>query len=114
MSATATPTNVRLDLESNRLHLTWDDGHESVFDGGYLRFICPCAGCRGHGPGQVPEPLWENCKDVRMQHVAGVGAYALGFQLSDGHNTGIYTYELLRAKCPSNVAGVDEAGRPVA
>ena len=111
MSTTA--TNVRLDLESNRVQITWDDDHESTYDGGYIRFICPCAGCRGHSPGRVPPPLWENCREVRMQHVEGVGAYALNFRLSDGHNSGIFTFELLRAQCPSDVADVDDVGRPV-
>jgi DUF971 family protein len=106
------PTAIRLNLPGNLLHVTWEDGHESTFDGGYVRFVCPCAGCRGHGPGQVPEPLWSDCKDVRMQHVEAVGAYALKFALSDGHATGIYSYDLLRKSCPSEIEGLDAAGRP--
>ena len=49
------PTAIKVDGAENRLHMTWQDGHESTYDGAYLRWMCPCAGCRGHYPGQVPE-----------------------------------------------------------
>ena len=106
------PTAIRLDVAENLLHVTWQDGHQSSYDGGYIRFLCPCAGCRGHGPGQVPEPAWADCKDVRMRHVEAVGSYALKFVLTDAHATGIYSYDLLRKSCPSEVEGVGETGRP--
>jgi DUF971 family protein len=108
----STPTAIRLDVEANRLHVTWGDGHESTYDGGYLRFVCPCAMCRGHGPGQVPPPAWGACRDVKITHAEAVGGYALRFTLSDGHDTGIYTFELLREVCPSGREDLDEAGRP--
>ena len=109
----AAPQAIRLDVPGNRLHVDWQDGHRSVYDGGYLRWICPCAGCRGHVPGEVPDPDWEQMKDVRVTHVEAVGTYALRFALSDGHTTGIYSYDLLRERCPSQDPARDEAGRPI-
>lgn len=96
-----TPVAIRLDLKTNRLEVDWDDGVTSRYDGAYLRFVCPCAGCRGHGPGQVPEPRWEDVKDVRMTGAEAVGTYALRLGLSDGHASGIYSFDFLRAHDPA-------------
>ncbi len=86
----------RSGLKPPSVHITWADGHESAYEGGLLRFICPCALCRGHAPGEVDPPAWEACKDVRVSHAAPVGQYALRFTMSDGHETGIFMYDLLR------------------
>ena len=51
--ARATPIAVRVKLPDNILEIDWSDGVASRYAGAYLRFVCPCAGCRGHGPGQV-------------------------------------------------------------
>ncbi len=110
---TPKPTGVRLDLTENLLAITWSDGLESQFDGSYLRFICPCAECRGHAPGEVPPPEWSRCAPVRMTHVEGVGSYALRFTLSDGHASGIYSYDHLRSEDPANAPERDERGRPL-
>lgn len=95
-----TPKTLRLDIASQRLVVGWHDGHESVFGGAYLRFICPCAGCRGHSPGEVEPPSWEQVKDVRVGGAAPIGGYGLQFAFSDGHGSGIYSFDRLRAACP--------------
>ena len=97
-----TPTAIRLDLETNALHITWVDAHESEYSGGRLRFVCPCAQCRGHFPGQVPEPVWDAVKDVRVTNAEAVGSYAIRLHFSDGHNTGIFSFEHLRKSDASN------------
>ena len=107
-----TARTIRLDVRENLLTIGWDDGHESRYDGGYLRFVCPCAGCRGHGPGQVPPPLWEQCEGVRITNAEAVGGYAIRFDFSDHHATGIYSFDWLRASCPSTVPSLDDRGRP--
>jgi DUF971 family protein len=94
------PKRLRLDLPSQRLHVEWHDGHVSEYGAGWLRFVCPCAGCRGHAPGQVPPPEWEAVKDVRITDATGVGGYAIQFAFSDGHTTGIYAFDRLREVCP--------------
>ncbi len=105
MSTTANPTGIRLDLGRNLLEIDWDDGVTSRYDGAFLRFVCPCAGCRGHGPGQVPPPTWQQVEGVRLTGAEGVGAYALRLGLSDGHATGIYSFDFLRAHDPGPSAG---------
>ena len=99
------PLRLALDLKTQRLAVTWHDGHESAYDAGYLRFICPCAGCRGHAPGEVVPPAWDHVKDVRITDASQVGGYAIQFSFSDGHATGIYAYDRLRDACPCAACG---------
>jgi len=96
MTNQATPTAVNLDVATNTLAITWADDHVSRYDGARLRQICPCATCRGHSPGERPLPTWEQVKEVRLTHVKPVGSYALHLDLSDGHDSGIYTWTFLR------------------
>jgi DUF971 family protein len=100
-----TPAKLGLDLKSSRLSVTWHDGHASVYEGAYLRFLCPCAGCRGHAPGDVPPPTWEQVKDVRVIGGAAVGGYAIQLSFSDGHSTGIFAFDRLRDACPCALCG---------
>ncbi len=101
----ATPVAVTLDVRANTLTIRWADGLVSRYGGAYLRWICPCAACTGHVPGEVPPVEFERVKDVRVTHVDPVGTYALKLVLSDGHDSGIYSYDHLRARHP-------EAGPP--
>lgn len=112
MSATTTPIAIRLDLATNLLQVDWQDGVTSQFHGAYLRLVCPCAGCRGHGPGQVPAPRWEDVAGVRLQGAAAVGGYALRLDLSDGHASGIYSFDFLRAHDPGPDGGRSGTGAP--
>ncbi len=111
-AAASQPTAIRLDPARSLLEIRWQDGHVSRYDGAYLRLVCPCAGCRGHAPGEVEPPAWSQVEGVQVRGASAVGAYALRFELSDGHATGIYTFEWLRGHCPSTRPGVDATGRP--
>lgn len=95
-----TPKKLRLDLAAQRLEITWHDGHVSAFPAARLRFLCPCAACRGHAPGQVIPPSWDQVKDVTVLGASPVGGYALQFEFSDGHGTGIFAFDRLRESCP--------------
>jgi DUF971 family protein len=97
----ATPTAIRVDVARNRLEIDWADGHKSACDGATLRLICPCAGCRGHAPGEVEGPTWEAVKSVRIRNAQAVGGYAIRFDFTDAHDTGIYSYDWLRERCPA-------------
>jgi ATP-binding protein involved in chromosome partitioning len=75
-------------------------GHEAFYPARELRLACPCAGCveelsgrRLLDPKTIPA-------DIRPVSLALVGAYGLKVHWSDGHSTGIYTFERLRAGCP--------------
>jgi DUF971 family protein len=95
------PTAIRLDLAANEVHVTWADGLETHYSGPWLRHICPCARCRGHAPGEVEPPSLASVEDVRVLYVEAVGTYAVRFQLSDGHDTGIYSFAWLRSHAPA-------------
>jgi DUF971 family protein len=106
-----TPKTLSLDLRAQRLRVTWNDGHVGEYSGAYLRFVCPCAGCRGHAPGDVEPPSWEQVKDVRVTGASRVGGYAIQFAFSDGHDTGIYAFDRLRAACPCAECAAARAAR---
>ncbi len=110
---TDTPKAIKLNLAENVVEITWADDHASRYGGAWLRRICPCAQCRGHVPGEVPPPTWEQVRDVRVLGAEAVGTYALRFGLSDGHDTGIYSYDWLRPHCPSEHDDVDDLGQPL-
>ena len=112
--APPTPTSLQLDVKENLLRVTWADGHVSLYDGAYLRYVCPCAMCRGHAPGEVDPPRWADVASVRATGAEAVGTYAVRFTFTDGHETGIYTWTWLREVCPSERQGCDERGRPKA
>jgi len=87
--------------EDAGLRLSWaPDGHEAFYPARELRLACRCAACVEEmsgrpllDPGSVPA-------DVRPLPVALVGGYGLRIRWSDGHDTGIYTFEQLLAACP--------------
>jgi ATP-binding protein involved in chromosome partitioning len=81
--------------------IEWDQaGHQGFFPARALRLACPCAGCVEEMSGR---PLLEASSigaEIRPVSLALVGAYGLRVQWSDGHSTGIYTFEQLRRSCP--------------
>ncbi|MBI4817257.1 MAG: DUF971 domain-containing protein [Deltaproteobacteria bacterium] len=87
------PVEIRNDRENGRVVVVWDDGARSMYPLDDLRNACPCAGCRGHSPGEVEPP---KVKGVGLLNIAEVGSYAIRFAFSDGHDTGIYTFKYLR------------------
>lgn len=83
-----------------RITIRWADGHESVYPARGLRGRCPCAQCVSETTGQ--RLVHEEHVDPGVQIVAAriVGNYALHFDWSDGHTTGIYSFDYLRRICP--------------
>lgn len=84
--------------------IEWDDaGHRALYPARALRLACPCAGCVDEMSGRQllhPATVPENVGPVSL---ALVGAYGLRVQWSDGHGTGIYTFQQLLAACPCEV-----------
>lgn len=89
----ARPVEVRNDRENGRVVVVWDDGRRLQYPYDDLRNACPCAGCRGHSPGEVEPP---SVVGVSLLRISEVGTYALRFAFSDDHDTGIYTWPHLR------------------
>ena len=90
---------------SGELGIIWEDDHECVYAPQLLRKKCPCASCSGHHPGEKKahpfelKVIKENPGQFTITQVIQVGHYAIGLHWADGHDTGIYTYDLLRELC---------------
>ena len=87
------PTEIRLHQASRVLEITYADGKSFHFPCEFLRVYSPSAEVRGHGPGQ--EVLQVGKKDVNITKIEPVGNYAVQLTFSDGHDTGIYSWDLL-------------------
>ncbi len=87
------PTEIKLHQVSRKMEITFDDGRRFELDYEFLRVHSPSAEVRGHGPGQ--EVLQVGKKDVEIKAIEPVGTYAIQLVFSDGHDTGIYSWEYL-------------------
>ena len=117
MTETVTvPTHIKRRVESSGagtgLELAWSDGRESFISSTALRTNCPCADCaaqRKKTPAAPVLPVGKSALKVlaasadeqtNLSAVWAIGAYAIGIRWADGHDTGIYPYELLRNLSP--------------
>ncbi len=87
------PVEIKLHQVSRLLELTFDDGKTFQLPCEFLRVYSPSAEVRGHGKGQ--ETLQVGKKNVAIKAVEPVGNYAVQLAFSDGHNTGIYSWDIL-------------------
>jgi DUF971 family protein len=95
---TPTPTNLTL-VDPGHLVIEWSDGQRRRYDVVELRRSCPCATCNAErskaraagSPPPAPSAA------IAIQSMKPMGNYAYGIHFSDGHDTGIYTLELLRS-----------------
>ena len=85
---------------NGQIGVVWNDGHESYYDSHGLRCACACAKCVDEMTGR--KVLRDNAvpQDIRAVEIHPVGNYAMAIAWSDGHDTGIYAFERLRALCP--------------
>ena len=98
------PKKVSLD-RFRELRIVWRDDSEDVYPVAYLRVKCPCASCRearseSDNPLRIIQPGTEIPADVHVLELEPVGHYALRFRFSDGHDTGIYSYDYLTEIAP--------------
>ena len=94
---TPQPTEIKLHQASRVLEIAFSDGATFRLPYEYLRVYSPSAEVRGHGPGQ--ETLQVGKREVTIANVEPVGLYALRPTFSDGHDTGIYSWDLLYDLC---------------
>jgi DUF971 family protein len=104
--------NVKIHVSSGAgVDVTWADGHASHYDFAYLRDECPCATCNderekktefaARSGGQAASAALPMFKPkVRAQAATSVGNYAIQITFTDGHATGIDSYDQLRSICP--------------
>ena len=89
----ARPTDINLHQKSRTLEIAFDDGSRFEYSCEFLRVHSPSAEVQGHGPGQ--EVLQTGKENVNITNIEPVGNYAIKLEFSDGHNTGIYSWEYL-------------------
>jgi DUF971 family protein len=96
------PGRIHADRAARTLDIEWADGHRSSYDFERLRWMCPCAFCRGEAgmPGWLDSDPTLTDAQVTLTDIALVGQYALAPTWADGHHTGYYTFSLLRESCP--------------
>jgi len=87
-------------VSNQELMIVWQDGHESHYVGPVLRGLCPCASCQDEDTGERLILPMHIPDDLEFRGIEMVGRYALQFEWSDGHRTGIYSFEHLRRLCP--------------
>lgn len=94
------PVNVSADREQRKLTINWNDGLESRYSFAGLRAVCPCVQCQG-GHANMGRPadkllLQKSVNDeLNLVSISPVGSYAVQFVWTDGHDSGIYTWEYL-------------------
>jgi DUF971 family protein len=86
-------TTITLHQKSRVMEIAFSDGRSFRLPYELLRVYSPSAEVRGHGPGQ--EVLQTGKRNVEIRALEPVGSYAVQPQFSDGHNTGIYSWEYL-------------------
>lgn len=88
-----TPTALTVHKQSHTLEIAFDSGETFLLLFEFLRVYSPSAEVRGHGAGQ--EVLQTGKREVLIIAIEPVGHYAVQPHFSDGHNTGIYTWDYL-------------------
>ena len=87
------PTDIRLHQTSRLLEISFDDGKSARLSCEFLRVYSPSAEVRGHGIGQ--EVLQTGKEDINISAIEPVGNYAVRLVFTDGHNTGLYSWDYL-------------------
>ena len=93
----APPTNIRALQSDQILELTWSDATVDRLPYRFLRSQCPCASCRDEWTGErliQPDAI---PTDIKIEGMEGVGNYATRLVWSDGHSSGLYTWDTLKS-----------------
>ena len=96
------PTNIVVHQQSKVLELTYDNGNAYRLPFEFLRVVSPSAEVQGHGPGQ--ETLQTGKREVLIANIEPVGHYALKPSFSDGHDSGLYSWDYLHFLCENHAA----------
>ena len=108
MAQIALPQRIR--RLPHAVEIAWDEAHVGRFDARSLRLACPCAACVDEFTGR---PLLDPATvpdDVSADSIELVGAYAIRVRWTDGHGTGMQTFEWLAAHCPCPACIANRSG----
>jgi DUF971 family protein len=105
------PLRIHADRERRSLEIEWGDGHSTVYGFDRLRWLCPCAFCRGEAgmPGWLDSAPTLSPEQTRLVDMVLVGQYAVAPTWGDGHHTGYYTFTALREHCPCDTCSESRA-----
>jgi DUF971 family protein len=108
------PARIHADRSAATLQVEWQDGHRTVYDFVSLRWLCPCAFCRGEAglPGWLDSRPTLTPEQTQMVDIQLVGNYAVCPSWADGHHTGYYTFAVLRDRCPCAECQARRASSP--
>jgi DUF971 family protein len=87
------PTEIKLHQKSRIFEIAFDSGERFELSYEYLRVFTPSAEARGHGPGQ--EVLQVGKRDIGIERIEPVGNYAIRPVFDDGHDSGLYSWDML-------------------
>ena len=95
------PLDLRLSGDGQSLEIEWSDGHTTTTRLRTLRWKCPCAECSGEMgmEGKLARVRELPEEEFGLSGVQPIGRYALAPVWQSGHDSGIYTYQLLRSLC---------------
>ena len=85
-----------IEESDSAVSIVWSDDKETSYEAADLRRKCPCAGCVNEWTGERTLKPEKVADDLSFSSIAVVGRYALNFNFSDGHDTGIYSFKYLR------------------
>lgn len=111
---TTKPLKIQRLQEAQTLRIEWADEHHCEMQYGDIRRACPCVTCThdraeaSHGLRVVRE-LAPHDRPLQINEISLVGAYAVTLAWSDGHDTGIYSFRMLRELCPHEGSTSHEA-----
>jgi len=96
-----TPARIHAYRPARLLQIEWRDGHQTEYDFTDLRWLCPCAVCRGEGgmPGWLDSSPTLSPMQTALVDLHLVGSYAIAPSWADGHQTGYYSFASLRDNC---------------
>jgi len=116
------PTSVKVHVSTGAgVDIVWEDGHASHYDFVYLREQCPCALCDDErkkkgtfGSAGAPSAVLPMFKPKpKARGAVAVGHYAIQIEFTDGHSTGIYSFDYLRTICPCDACAREFRAPPM-
>jgi len=107
------PISINAERAAGTVSVEWADGHQTTYDTVTLRWLCPCAYCRGEAglPGWLDSNPVLTPAQTTLVNMALVGNYAVQPSWGDGHESGFHSFMLLREQCPCDACKADRARR---